>query len=153
MFNRVLSTAIVGVEAVPVYVEADVSDGLPTFTMVGYLTSQVKEAQDRVRTALKNEGIALPPKRITINISPADIRKDGSRFDLPIAMAILSSDGILPPDRLPGIMMLGELSLNGEVNPVTGVLVTVMKARENGCRMCIVPLANESEGRAVGAFP
>ncbi|MCI1722161.1 MAG: YifB family Mg chelatase-like AAA ATPase [Lachnospiraceae bacterium] len=152
MFNRVLSTAIVGVEAVPVYVEADVSDGLPTFTMVGYLTSQVKEAQDRVRTALKNEGIALPPKRITINISPADIRKDGSRFDLPIAMAILSSDGILPPDRLPGIMMLGELSLNGEVNPVTGVLVTVMKARENGCRMCIVPLANESEGRAVGGI-
>lgn len=149
MFNRVLSAALLGVEAVPVQVEADVSDGLPSFTMVGYLTSQVKEAQDRVRTALKNEGIALPPKRITINISPADIRKDGSRFDLPIAAAILSSEGIVPPTRLSGIMMLGELSLNGEINAVNGVLVTVMKAKETGCIACVVPMGNEQEGRAV----
>ena len=153
MFKQVLSAALLGLEAVPVQVEADVSDGLPTFTMVGTLGSQVREAQDRVRTALKNEGIALPPKRITINISPADIRKEGSRFDLPIALAILSSEGIIPEHALDGVMVIGELSLNGHINGVNGVLGTVMAARDKGCRAAIVPAVNRREGALVREIP
>ena len=90
MFNRVLSAAIVGIEVIPVQVEVDVSDGLPQFTMVGSLTGQVREAEDRVRTSLRNIGIALPPKKITVNLSPADVLKNGSGFDLPIALGMLA---------------------------------------------------------------
>ena len=89
MFAKVLSAAISGIDVCPVQVEADVSDGLPSFVMVGFPSTQVKEAQDRVRTALKNNGIGLPPKRITVNFAPADIRKEGEGFDLPVAAAIL----------------------------------------------------------------
>lgn len=149
MFNHVLSAAVVGVDAVPVEVEADISDGMPYFRMVGFLTAQVKEAEDRARTALKNEGISLPPKRITINISPANIRKDGSRYDLPIALAIMMSDGVIPPSALKDTMVIGELSLNGDVQAITGVLPTVMTARDAGCRAIVVPDANVKEGRAV----
>ena len=149
MFNKVLSASLIGLEAVPVYVETDVSDGLPMFTMVGSLGPQVREAQDRVRTALKNEGIALPPKRITINISPADIRKEGSRFDLPIALGILLSEGLIPADSLKNVMVIGELSLNGKINTVNGVLGSVMKAREIGCTSALVPKANVAEGRLI----
>ena len=85
MFASVLSAAILGMDVHPIQVEADVSDGLPTFTMVGFPSAQVKEAQDRVRTALKNNGIALPPKRITVNFAPADIKKEGAGFDLPFS--------------------------------------------------------------------
>ena len=100
MFCRVWSMVIHGVEAVPVRVEADVSDGMPVFTIVGYVSAQVREAQDRVRTALRNLGIVLPPKRIVINLAPADIRKDGPRFDLPIAAAVLQAVGRIPPGSL-----------------------------------------------------
>ena len=93
MYCSVLSATVSGMEMIPVQVEADVSDGMPQFTMVGYVSAQVKEAQDRVRTALKNMGISLPPKRITINLSPADVRKEGSRFDLPIAAGVLMTLG------------------------------------------------------------
>ena len=88
MFCAVTSSAICGVESKKIMVEADVSDGMPLFSMVGFLSSEVREAQDRVRTALKNSGIQLPPKRITVNLAPADVRKSGSGFDLPIAVAI-----------------------------------------------------------------
>ena len=97
MYCSVLSATVSGMEMIPVQVEADVSDGMPQFTMVGYVSAQVKEAQDRVRTALKNMGISLPPKRITINLSPADVRKEGSRFDLPIAAGVLMTLGRIPP--------------------------------------------------------
>ena len=99
-------------EMIPVQVEADVSDGMPQFTMVGYVSAQVKEAQDRVRTALKNMGISLPPKRITINLSPADVRKEGSRFDLPIAAGVLMTLYRIPPRSLRKTMVLGELGLD-----------------------------------------
>lgn len=91
MFASVFSAAISGMEVHLIKVEADVSDGLPSFTMVGLPSTQVKEAQDRVRTALKNNGIALPPKRITVNLAPADIRKEGAGFDLPLAAAVLAA--------------------------------------------------------------
>ncbi len=152
MFSRVRSAALFGVDAVPVLVEADVSDGLPSFTMVGYLSAQVKEAQDRVRTALRNCGHSLPPRRITINISPADIRKDGSWYDLPVALSLLAAEGILSAEHLEGVMVLGELSLNGDVQAVPGVLSAVLKAKEDGIGLCLVPYANQKEALLVNGI-
>jgi magnesium chelatase family protein len=149
MFTQVFSAAIYGVDARVVRVEADVSDGLPSFSMVGYVSAQVKEAQDRVRTAVRNIGLALPPKRVTINLAPADIRKEGPRFDLPIAAAILCAAGRIAPSALKDTMILGELGLNGAVCPVSGILPSVLAARECGCRVCILPFANLTEGRNV----
>ena len=103
MFAAVLSAVILGMEVHPVQVEADVSDGLPSFTMVGFPSAQVKEAQDRVRTAFKNNEIALPPKRITVNFAPADIKKEGAGFDVPVAAAVLAASGILEPEVLKGV--------------------------------------------------
>lgn len=149
MFSSILSAAIQGMEVCPIRVEADVSDGLPSFAMVGYVSSQVKEAQDRVRTALRNIEIALPPKKITVNLAPADIRKEGAGFDLPVAGAILCALGYIPAEALEGALMLGELSLNGEVRGVSGVLPIVMAAKEQGCRCCVIPRENLREGRLV----
>ena len=122
MFASVLSAAISGMEVCQVQVEADVSDGLPCFTMVGFPSMQVKEAQDRVRTALRNNGICLPPKRVTVNFAPADLRKEGAGFDLPVAAAVLAAGGFLDPDILEHVMIMGEISLNGEVRGISGVL-------------------------------
>lgn len=149
MFSSVLSAVILGMDVCPVQVEADVSDGLPAFTMVGYASSQVKEAQDRVRTSLKNINISLPPKRITINLSPANIRKEGSGFDLPVAAAILCASRKIPEESLHQVMITGELSLNGNVSRVPGVLPMVLRARELGCRACIIPRENMEEGALV----
>lgn len=149
MFCSILSAAISGVEALPVSVEADVSDGMPQFSMVGFVSSQVREAQDRVRTALRNMQVVLPPKRITINLSPGDLRKEGTRFDLPIAAAVLCALGHIPEDALAGTMVMGELHLDGRVGKITGVLPSVITARDAGCRRAIVPAENLAEGRAV----
>lgn len=149
MFYRVLSAVILGLQVHSVQVEVDVSDGLPGFIMVGYLSSQVREAQDRVRTALKNSGLALPPKRITVNLSPADIRKDGTGFDLPIAAAILCATGKVPEGSLKDVFLAGELGLNGEIHFVRGILPMIINAREEGCRLCIVPADNLAEAEVV----
>ena len=100
MFASVLSAVIMGMEVYPIQVEADVSSGLPSFTMVGFPSAQVKEAQDRVRTALRNNEISLPPKRITVNFAPADIKKEGAGFDMPVAAAGLAATRILNPELL-----------------------------------------------------
>ncbi len=149
MFNRVLSAAIVGIEVIPVQVEVDVSDGLPQFTMVGSLTGQVREAEDRVRTSLRNIGIALPPKKITVNLSPADVLKNGSGFDLPIALGILAGEQKIPPDSLNSLMAVGELSLNGDINPVNGILPAALLARKLGVNTMLVPCENERETQVV----
>ena len=149
MFSSVLSASIQGMEICPIQVEADLSDGLPSFSMVGYVSSQVKEAQERVRTAMKNTGLSLPPKRITVNLAPADIRKEGAGYDLPIASAILSAAGRIPCESLQGILIIGEVSLSGKCNPVIGVLPVVRKARELGCHTCILPFENLQEGSMV----
>ena len=147
MFSKVTSCALLGIEGTIISVEADVNDGLPMFTMVGYLSSSVKEAGERVRTALKNSGFHMPPKRITINLSPADIRKDGSGFDLPVAVAVLLSIGILPEFDvdLEKTIILGELGLNGEVKPITGVLPMVSHCQKLGFESFVVPKANAKE--------
>ena len=149
MFCSVLSAAISGVEAFPVCVEADVSDGMPVFSIVGSVSHQVREGQDRVRTALRNLGVSLPPKRITVNLAPGDMHKEGSRFDLPIAAVVLSAAGRLPGKALERTMVLGELHLDGRVEKITGILPSVLLAREKGCEACVIPAGNVREGRNV----
>ena len=140
---------IYGIDGILVTVEADISDGLPSFDMVGVLASEVKEAKERVRTALKNSGFHLPPKRITVNLSPADLRKSGSGFDFPIAIAILCALGLFPAENLKKCMLCGELSLDGRLCPVSGVLPAVFTAREKGLSLMAVPVENLPEAQAV----
>lgn len=146
MYSKVHSVGIKGVEGVPILVEADVSDGLPGFSMVGYLSSEVKEAQDRVRTALKNSGYRLPARKITINLSPADIRKEGTAFDLPIAVAILAASGMIEPGILGNCVISGELGLDGEIKPVRGALAITAAAKKDGKKRCFLPRENVREG-------
>ena len=149
LFASVLSAAIMGVEVRPVKVEADVSNGLPSFVMVGFPSTQVKEAQDRVRTAFKNNGFNFPPKKITVNLAPADMKKEGSGFDLPVAAAVLSAFEMIPGEVLKGVMMAGEISLSGEIHGISGILPIILCARSLGCRLCVVPRENLAEGRLV----
>ena len=144
------SAAITGIDSHMVAVEADVSDGLPGFSMVGYLASEVREAQDRVRTALRNSGYHLQPRKITVNLAPGDIRKFGAGFDLPIAVAVMAAYGYLPQKMLNGIFFAGELSLDGSVQGIRGILGMVMEAKRTGCHACMVPQANAVEAAAVG---
>lgn len=127
-------------------VEVDISDGLPVFDMVGLLNSEVKESRERVRTAIKNTGVLLPPKRMTVNLSPANIRKTGNYFDLPIAVGILKSLGIIYQDILEDTLVIGELSLDGTVNKINGILMVVLDAKNQGFRRVILPKENEAEG-------
>ncbi len=149
MFSKAYSAAIHGIDGLIVSVEADVSDGLPLFDMVGYLSSEVKEARERVRIALKNSGFMLPAKRITVNLTPADIRKEGTAFDLPVAIAILTAFGYIPEENLKNILIIGELSLNGNINKVNGVLPIVYSAKQQGFLKCVVPTENAGEGAVV----
>lgn len=149
MFSKVYSGGLYGLEGYRVQVEADISDGLPGFHMVGYLASEVREAEDRVRTAMKNSGFLLPPMRVTVNLSPADIRKDGTGFDLPIAIAVLSAYGIVKPMILKDAAFLGELGLDGQVKPIKGVLPLVSKLQSQGIRRCYLPAGNAAEGLTV----
>ncbi|ROR30754.1 magnesium chelatase family protein [Mobilisporobacter senegalensis] len=149
MFNKTFSAAVHGINGFLVQVEADISDGLPEFLMVGYLASEVKEAKERVRISLKNSGFKLPVKRITINLSPADVKKEGTAFDLPIAVAILVTLGFIPEENIRDTLIIGELSLNGEINKVNGVLPIVKMALGQGFSRCIVPLDNAKEGAVI----
>lgn len=149
MFSKAYSAAIHGIDGLIVSVEADVSDGLPLFDMVGYLGSEVKEARERVRIALKNSGFMLPAKRITVNLSPADIRKEGTAFDLPVAIAILTAFGYIPEENLKKVLIVGELSLNGNINKVNGVLPIVYSAKQQGFLTCVVPRESAGEGAVV----
>ena len=124
MYTSILSATMQGIRAIPVQVEVDVSPGLPGFSMVGTVNSQVREAQDRVRTALHNLEIPVPPRRITINLSPADVPKAGTGFDLPITAAILESLGQLPKGGLESVMVTGEVGLDGQIKKVRGVLAS-----------------------------
>ncbi|NLK27176.1 MAG: YifB family Mg chelatase-like AAA ATPase [Clostridiales bacterium] len=150
MFSKAYSATIHGIDGLIVSVEADISEGLPIFDMVGYLGSEVKEARERVRVALKNSGFRLPPKRITVNLSPADIRKEGTVFDLAVAIAILAAFGRIPDENLKDILIIGELSLDGSIRKVNGVLPIVYSAQQQGFAKCIVPKENAKEGAVVG---
>ena len=132
MFSKINSIYLRGMEGKNVTVEADVSDGLPGLILVGYLASEVREGGDRVRTAIKNLGLSLPPKKITINLSPADFRKEGTGFDLAIAAAILSAYGGFRAKDLEDAVLFGELGLDGTVRGIPGVMALTDQARESG---------------------
>ena len=149
MFSTVTTGSIHGIGCILTQVEVDIVKTMPAFDMVGMLSAEVKEARERVRVALRNCGIVLPPVHITVNISPANIRKEGTAYDLPIAVGILVSLGHIPAEYIKGVCIIGELGLNGEVKPVKGVLPIVKEAHEKGIRTCILPGENALEGAVI----
>ncbi|MCI8550230.1 MAG: YifB family Mg chelatase-like AAA ATPase [Lachnospiraceae bacterium] len=151
MYSRVYSAAIHGMEGQLITVEADLGDGLPSFDMVGALSGEIKEAASRVRTALKNMGYRLPPRRIVINLAPANVKKHGTAFDLPVAAAVLAAMEVIPAENLKNILLAGELGLCGEIRPVPGVMVLADCAGKTGLSWAMVPEENAGEGAACKA--
>jgi magnesium chelatase family protein len=146
---RVRTAALFGLEAVLVYAEVDVSLGFPGLTLVGLPDTSVRESRDRVRTAIRNSGFEYPPTRITVNLAPADVRKVGAGFDLPIALGVLAAGGVLTERSLDDCLVVGELSLDGGIQPARGVLPAVIAARRAGLRRVILPTANAAEAAIV----
>ena len=149
MLATVTSGAIVGVEALLVRVEVDLGRGLPVMNVVGLPESSVREGRERVIAALANSGFAVPPRRITVNLAPADIRKDGSAFDLPLAIGLLAAAGELDAAGLAGLCVAGELGLDGAVRPVRGILPLAFRCRASGLPAIVVPPANGVEAALV----
>jgi len=149
MFSTVTTGSIHGIGCILTQVEVDIVKTMPAFDMVGMLSSEVKEARERVRVALRNCGIVLPPVHITVNISPANIRKEGTAYDLPIAVGILVSLGHIPGEYVKNTCIVGELGLNGEIKPIKGVLPIVREAAEKGMKTCILPKGNAAEGAVI----
>jgi magnesium chelatase family protein len=146
---RVFSAALVGVEAALIRVEVDVAPGLPQFFTVGLPDSAVRESRERVRTAIRNAGFPFPADRITVNLAPADFRKEGPAFDLPIALGILAATGCVRDGRTPTIAVVGELALDGNIQPVRGVLAVALACRRRGIRRLLVPADNLAEAAMV----
>ena len=149
MLKKVWGAGVRGTEGFLVCCEADVENGFPQFTFIGSLTGAVRESGDRVRTAISNTGIYLDPKHVIINLSPADIRKEGNGYDLPVAAALLASYGVIPGTLLEDSLFAGELSLGGEILPVNGVLSMVAAAKEAGLKRCFLPMENLREGAVI----
>lgn len=149
LFYNSYSGVVQGIDAQIIQVEVDVCDGLPMFSLVGLLSSETREAKDRVRISIRNSGFKIPTKHITVNLSPADIRKEGTAFDLSIAMALLTAFGYVPQECLKKTLFIGELSLNGSVKTVDGVLPITCTAKEQGFELCMVPQGNVREASMV----
>ena len=149
MYSTITSGALQGVKAYLVQVEVDIARGLPGFAMVGSLGGEVREARERVQVALKNTGFDVPPMKITVNLAPANIRKEGTAFDLPIAVGMLESLGYFDGDTVRDTLFAGELGLDGELKPVRGVLPIVRAAAEQGIKVCVVPKENVLEGAVI----
>ncbi|MDG2990442.1 YifB family Mg chelatase-like AAA ATPase [Candidatus Synechococcus calcipolaris G9] len=152
MLARVWSAALLGIEAIPVGVEVDVSGGLPGIVVVGLPDTAVQEARERVKTALRNAGYAFPMRRIVVNLTPADLRKEGPSFDLPISMGILAASDQVATDILGDHLFLGEVSLDGSLRPVAGVLAIAATAKEQGITGLIVPTGNLQEAAVVAGL-
>jgi magnesium chelatase family protein len=146
------TAALVGVEAWPVHVEVDVSFGLPGFTMVGLPDASVRESRDRVRAAIRNSGFDFPPHRVTVNLAPADVRKAGAAYDLPIALGILAAQGIVERRLVADIVLIGELSLDGSIHHARGVLPIAAAARREGLAGILLPASNAGEAAVVGGL-
>lgn len=156
MVKSLLTGAVNGVEGYLVTAEIDMADGLPCMDLVGNLGHEVKESAERVRVALKNIGYAIPPKRVTINLSPAGIKKGGTAFDLPIAIGLLASMGIVNLSKESDWMAIGELGLDGQIHGVNGILPILLKAKECGIRKCLLPMDNCREAgfiKGIQAIP
>ncbi|MDX1763289.1 MAG: YifB family Mg chelatase-like AAA ATPase [bacterium] len=149
MISKVFTASLVGIDAVIVEVEVDLARGLPSFSVVGLADVAVKESKERVRSAIKNSAQKFPPHRITVNLAPADIRKEGAAFDLPIAVGILSRQGAIPAESLGEVMVVGELSLNGQTKPVRGALAMALQAQGAGFKGILLPAENALEAAMV----
>ncbi|MDD3846290.1 MAG: YifB family Mg chelatase-like AAA ATPase [Syntrophorhabdaceae bacterium] len=149
MIARIPTATVYGINGIKIDVEVDITYGLPAFNIVGLPEASVKESKERVRSAIKNAGFEFPGDRITINLAPADVRKEGSSFDLPIAVGILAAMGALKKDSLEGHLIAGELSLDGSVKPVRGILPVALLTREEGIGTIVVPLGNGREASIV----
>ncbi len=149
MYKKVTSASLRGIDGYLVAVEVDVSEGFPSFNLVGLPDSSIKEAIERVRTSVKNTSITFPYKRITVNLSPADVKKEGSYFDLPIALGILACIGEIQEENLEKTLVLGELSLNGELRKVNGILPMMEAACKEGYKSCIIPCENIAEASVI----
>src|SRR6476659_7500432 len=143
------SAALFGVDAYPVHIEVDVSFGLPHFTMVGLPDATVRASRDRVRAAIRNSGFEFPHHRITVNLAPSDVRKAGSSFDLPIALRLLATSGPLKRRAVDDTVVLGELSLDGAINGIRGVLPIAVAARRLGLKRLLLPPQNAAEACVV----
>lgn len=152
MFCKVYSALCLGIEGRIVRVEADMSSGLPTFQIVGELSAEVRESGPRICTAMRNSGFSLPPKRYLINLAPADFRKSGTGFDLPVAVALLSCIEHISPEYLENSIFIGELGLNGRLVPVKGILPMVSQAKREGFCNCFVPAENAEEAAIVSGM-
>ena len=149
MLASIRSAALVGIDAYDVVVEVDAAPGLPQWTLVGLPLGAVKESRERVGAALVNSGFKLPPRRITINLAPADVRKDGTAFDLPMALGILVATGQLPPEAVAGRLYVGELGLDGVIRSIRGALSIARHAACSGFAEAVIPLANVREASRV----
>ena len=152
MLASLRSAAVFGVDAYPVLIEVDVSSGFPKFTMVGLPDASVRESRDRVRAAIRNSGFKFPSQRITVNLAPADVRKAGSSFDLPIALGLLAASGVLARRAVDDTVVLGELSLDGGINGVRGVLPIAVATRRLGLRRLLLPPQNAAEASVVNGL-
>ena len=149
MLARVVSATVIGIQAAPIDVEVDFAVGLPGCQIVGLPDAGVKEGRLRIRGALENSGYKLPSRRITVNLAPADLKKDGAAFDVPIAVGMLCAAGVVAPEQLADALFLGELALDGSLRPVRGVLPIAVWARRAGLRRLFVPRENAAEAGAV----
>ena len=149
MFCKVYSAVVRGIAAELIEVEVDIKNGLPSFSLVGASASETREAKERVRVALENTGYVLPAKRITVNLSPADIKKEGTAFDLPVAIAVLTAFGHIPKENVKQYMMIGELCLDGQIKPINGVLPMTIAAKEAGLTGMVVPKQNKDEAKLI----
>lgn len=149
MLSKINSMALLGLDGYLIEVQVDVSNGMPCWEMVGLPDTSVKEAKERVKTAIKNSGYEMLSKRIVINLAPADTKKEGSIFDLPIAIGILSDLGEIKNDKLDEIAFVGELSLDGKINRVNGILPMSIEAQKLGIKKLIVPRENAKEAAIV----
>src|SRR5690554_3249455 len=153
MLARIMSGAVLGIEAYLVEVEVDISFGLTAFRIVGLPDGAVRESRLRIPSALENAGHEMPQKKITVNLAPADIRKDGTAFDLPMAVGVLAAYGAIPQERqsfkLEDYLLVGELNLNGEVRSIRGALSLAVMARDEGLRGIILPQENAAEAAVV----
>ena len=152
MLARVLSATVLGISAFQVEVEIDIAAGLPAFSTVGLPEGAVKESKDRVKAAIKNAGYDYPSRRITVNLAPADVKKEGSTFDLPIAVGILSASGTIKPYKLKDYFIVGELSLDGRIKPVKGTLPIALAARQECIKGLILPQDNAAEAAVVNTI-
>jgi magnesium chelatase family protein len=149
MVARVLSGAVLGIEGYLVEVEVNLAPGVPNFSIVGLPDAAVKESSERVMAAIKNTNLDLPVKRITVNLAPANIKKEGSAFDLPIALGICAANDVLRKDELGNYMILGELSLDGRVKPIKGALSIAVEAKAKGLAGLLLPVENAAEAAVV----